>query len=62
MNENWLNWDILDASDEDVDNEVIDPNNCNHSWILVGNGPVTGEPWYNCKKCDIKKEDYEKNN
>ena len=31
-----------------------------HSWEIVGRGPVSDIPWYNCKKCGITKEEYEK--
>lgn len=31
-----------------------------HYWELVGSGPVTDTPWYNCKICGMSKEDYEK--
>jgi hypothetical protein len=31
-----------------------------HYWELVGSGPVTDTPWYNCKNCGISKEEYEK--
>jgi hypothetical protein len=33
---------------------------CWHTWELVGRSPVLDEPWYNCKKCGMKKEDYER--
>ena len=44
---------------KDEDNPV-DPEKCYHQWTLTGHGPVTNTPWYDCKKCKIKKEDYEK--
>lgn len=37
-----------------------DPDNCYHVWEVVGSGPVTDTPWFNCKYCKIRKEDYEK--
>lgn len=33
---------------------------CWHKWVKVGTGPVTGEEWWNCKLCGLKKEEYEK--
>ena len=33
---------------------------CTHIWEHVGNSPVLDTPWYNCKKCGIAKEKYEK--
>jgi hypothetical protein len=32
-----------------------------HTWEIVGRSPVLDLPWYNCKKCGIAKEKYEKN-
>lgn len=29
-----------------------------HSWQLVGHSPVLNTPWYDCRDCGIKKEDY----
>lgn len=40
--------------------EKKDPSKCYHVWEQVGEGPVTGTPWINCKKCSIKKEDHDK--
>jgi len=36
------------------------PDKCIHTWETTGRGPVTNEEWFNCKKCGIKKELYEK--
>jgi len=30
---------------------------CSHSWEITGASPNTGETWYNCKSCKIKRED-----
>lgn len=39
---------------------TTDPKNCRHVWIEVGRSPVLNDPWINCRKCNIKKEIYEK--
>jgi hypothetical protein len=31
-----------------------------HTWEIVGRGPVSDIPWYNCKKCGISKEEDDK--
>ena len=31
-----------------------------HVWEEVGRGPVSDEPWLNCQKCGISKEEHEK--
>ena len=36
------------------------PDTCMHYWIKTGVSPVLDEQWFNCKKCGIKKELYEK--
>lgn len=30
---------------------------CIHEWVCTGESIIFGDKWYNCKKCDIKKED-----
>ena len=40
---------------------ISKPMHCHyHDWELVGRSPVLDEPWYNCKKCGISKEKYER--
>lgn len=48
----WVDWDYSDL-DED---ESPKSSKCDHEWILTGTSPLTGETWYNCKKCDLPKE------
>jgi len=36
------------------------PDECMHQWIKTGVSPVLAEQWWNCKKCSMKKEVYEK--
>ncbi len=37
------------------------PDHCKyHRWELVGRSPVLDDPWYNCEKCGMPKEEYEK--
>ena len=31
-----------------------------HNWELVGRSPVLDLPWYNCTKCGMSKEKYDK--
>ena len=31
-----------------------------HIWEVIGRSPVLDLPWYHCKKCGMKKEDYDK--
>lgn len=33
---------------------------CSHEWIKAGSSPISGIQWWNCKYCDIAKEEYEK--
>ena len=33
---------------------------CSHEWENTGSSPFTGTIWWNCKHCEIAKEDYEK--
>lgn len=39
-----------------TDNERL----CYHEFVLVGKSPVINEEWWNCKKCHISKEKWEK--
>lgn len=34
--------------------------NCYHKWVITGYGPnkKDTDPWENCEKCGMKKEDY----
>ena len=41
-------------------NSSSHPDMCKHVWENVGTSPVLNEEWFNCKKCKIKKEVYEK--
>lgn len=34
--------------------------NCWHVWKIVGHSPVLDDPWYNCEKCSMRKEDKDK--
>jgi hypothetical protein len=59
----WINiYD--DDDDEDIvpDFNLTDEvqKNCYHKWVITGYGPNNkdSEPWENCEKCGMKKEDY----
>ena len=46
---------------EDLTKKLANPEEikkiCFHDWYISGYGPVSGQPWHNCKKCGINKED-----
>ena len=61
----WGDW--YDDDDDDKIPEI--PNiteevqkNCYHRWVVTGYGPNNkdSEPWKNCDRCGMKKEDYDK--
>lgn len=33
---------------------------CKHEWEITGRSPVLDDVWKNCKKCKMRKEDYNK--
>lgn len=48
-------WRFLAVSE--TESTVPKSSKCNHNWKAIQGLFTT---WYNCSKCDIKKEDYEK--
>jgi len=53
-------WDEYDKEEEE--NKNNDSSRCHHVWESVGRSPVLDIEWFNCKKCKMKKEDYDKSN
>ena len=49
----WINW--TDADEDEDDKSVT----CRHVWEKTGVSPVHGDVWYNCKLCQIPKEECE---
>lgn len=61
----WGDW-----YDDEDDDDVIIPDipsltevtqkDCYHKWVITGYGPnkKDTDPWENCEKCGMKKEDY----
>ncbi len=74
MNDNWFSDQFWDSEqDEDLiefekmlsgEKHSYSPNksqdDCYHSWVETGRGPVSGEVWYNCEYCEIAREDHVK--
>ena len=55
---------MLNLEDNDYEelakDASVSPGSCYHVWEMTGRSPVLDTEWFNCKKCRIKKEVYDK--
>jgi hypothetical protein len=50
----------IDLSSEQKSEDNTPQKFCRHEWVGSGYSPLTDEQWFNCDKCGMKKEDFDR--
>ena len=59
--EKMLNGEANEYEEVSKKTYTASPEHCfRHTWEKVGYSPVLNDPWYNCSKCGLAKEEYDK--